>query len=64
MNRIVKVLMERDNMSQEDAQDLFNEALEELNNMMEGDYSLCDVEELIEDYFGLEPDYMFDFLPL
>ena len=57
MNQIVKILMERDGMSQEDAQQLFNDAKEVLDQLLaNGDtdaaYDIC------EEYFGLEPDYL------
>ena len=63
MNRIVQIIMKRDNMSQVDAEDLFIEAKHEAQNAVEqGD--LFAVEEIVSDYFGLEPDYVFDLIDL
>jgi hypothetical protein len=64
MNKIVEVLMERDNISQEEAEDLLNEAKEEAQNILEEDGSLEDIECILMDYFGLEPDYIFELIDL
>lgn len=51
MNRVVEILMRRDGMSKKEAEELVREcaeALEEGNN------------EAIQDYLGLEDDYIFD----
>ncbi len=50
-----QVIMRRDNMSSAEAEELINEAKEEL---AEGG----DPEEILAEYFGLEPDYIFDLL--
>jgi hypothetical protein len=64
MNKIVEILMERDDMSLEDAEDLLNEAKEEAQNYLDNDGSLDDIENVLKDYFGLEPDYIFDLIDL
>ena len=64
MNKIVEILMERDNMSQEEAEDLLNEAKEEAQNVLEEDGGLEDIEDILLDYFGLEPDYIFELIDL
>lgn len=64
MNTIVKILMERDNMSQEDAEDLLVEAKAEADYYLENDGDLDDIEFVLRDYFGLEPDYIFDLIDL
>lgn len=64
MNAIVKILMERDNMSQEEAEDLLNDARSEANSIIENDEGLDALEEVLSDYFGLEPDYIFDLIEL
>ena len=64
MNAIVKILMERDDMSQEDAEDLLNEAREEANNLLEQDAGILEIEDILYSYFGLEPDYIFDLIEL
>jgi hypothetical protein len=57
MNRIVQILMERDDMTEEEAQELFDEAKDDLNERLgrgEMPFDIC------EEYFGLEPDYLDD----
>ena len=54
MNKIVEILMERDGMSQEEAEALVKETRDEL--MMLDDPMEAD--EIVEDYLGLEPDYI------
>ena len=61
MNRIKKILMTRDKMTEEEAESLIFDAKEELNRLLElGDtiraYDIC------YDQFGLEPDYLDDLL--
>jgi hypothetical protein len=61
MNRIIEIIMKRDNMALEDAQCLFDDAKDEAEDVLsEGD--LERVEDIISDYFGLEPDYVFDLI--
>lgn len=57
MNRIVRILMTRDGMSLDEAKELLAEAREEVN--LHG----ADPEEVLKEYFCLEPDYFFDLLP-
>lgn len=64
MNTIVKILMKRDNMSQEEAEDLLDDAKDEAQSLLEEDGSLEDIECILMDYFGLEPDYIFDLIDL
>lgn len=61
MPNIKSILMNRDNMSSEqadeliaDAQDAFNECLEAGDQ--EAAYNIC------EEYFGLEPDYLHELM--
>lgn len=62
MNSVVKVLMNRDGMSQLGAENRFEEVKEMVNNEIEcgGDYD--EVEDIIAGELGLEMDYLFDFL--
>lgn len=62
MKRVVKILMERDGESREDAMELVNNFKEEMQQLIEDKGSLDDAEELLELHFGLEPDYLEDFL--
>ena len=58
INNIVKILMERDGMSEEHAIKLVNETRDEimmLDNPLEAD-------DVLMEYLGLEPDYLFDLL--
>lgn len=56
MNESLKqVIMRRDDVSSEEADVLINEAREAIN---EGE----DPEEVLAEFFGLEPDYIFDLL--
>ena len=64
MNEIVKILMERDDMSQEEAEDLLNDAKEEAKIVLEEGGSLGEIEDILKDYFSLEPDYIFDLIDL
>lgn len=55
-NPIIKCLMERDGYNLEDARELFEEA----QDCLEEDFS--NAEELLLEYFELEPDFIFDFV--
>jgi hypothetical protein len=61
MESVKEVLMRRDEMSSDDADDLIEEFKVELNRCVE-EGSLEEAYELIGDYFGLEPDYLDEFL--
>ena len=54
-NRLVSILMDRDGMERDDAEDLLRDARAAVE---EGE----DPEEILADWFGLEPDYVFDLL--
>ena len=59
MNDIIKVLMERDELSQQEATKQFNDAQDEFQERLgngENVYDFC------SEYFGLEPDYLMDLL--
>jgi hypothetical protein len=59
MNLVVKILMERGNMTEQEAIDLVRETKEELMN------SPCsDGADIIMDNLGLEPDYIMDILEI
>ena len=52
MNKIVEILMERDGITEEDARALIEETRDEI---------MCNPEnadEIIQDYLGLEPDFI------
>lgn len=58
MNRIVKILMERDGLTREEAEALMNETRDEI---MMADHPE-EVDDIIQNYLGLEPDYLMDLL--
>ena len=58
---IKQILMRRDGMSSIEADELIAEAQEQFNEYLENgevDYA----EEICMDYFGLEPDYLDEFI--
>lgn len=58
---LIKILMDRDGMTEEEATDLINEAREALMNYLdEGDLLAAD--DICQEYFGLEPDYIEDLM--
>jgi len=61
MKSILEVLVRRDNMSEEDAMELINEAKDELEMRLSGE-SNENAYEICMDYFGLEPDYIMELL--
>lgn len=61
MNIIVKILMERDGMSREEAQDLFDRLREEADIYIRNGDDLS-VEHILLDDLGLEIDHLPDFL--
>ena len=59
MDSIKEVLMRRDNMSEEEADELIEEAKEDLMKRLKaGEYP----DDICQDWFGLEPDYIFDLM--
>lgn len=59
MEKVVKILMSRDKISQKEAIDKINDFLSEAEEYVrEGDEEF--VEELLMDTLGLEPDYLLD----
>lgn len=60
-NEILRILMERDDMTEKEARELMSEVREMMDEAIaEGDYS--EAEAIFEEEFGLEPDYIFDLL--
>ena len=53
MSETMRILMERDGLTEEEAREQMNECREALNN---GDW------DAIGDYLGLEDDYIFDLI--
>lgn len=63
LRSIKEILMDRDGMAEDEAQDLIDDAQGEIIDLLDNDGSLCDAEQVIADYFGLEPDYLLELLP-
>jgi len=55
MRTIKEILVNRDGMSDEEADDMIEEALDELRLRLDDGDS---VDNFCEEFFGLEPDYM------
>lgn len=58
MNRVVQILMERDGISELDAELRLDGCREELD----GVYDYYEAEEIIQDWLGLEMDYLEDII--
>ena len=56
MNRVIDILMKRDDIEYEDARSLVKETKDEIIT------NPIDANEIIKDYLGLEPDYLEDIL--
>lgn len=55
MNRVVKILMERDDLTKDEALELINECKQELLTA-----DPWEADDIIMSTLGLEPDYLFD----
>lgn len=60
MNKVVKILMERDEIDQETAEALVRETRDEILNTE----NVFEADDIIRDYLELEPDYIFDILDM
>ena len=63
MNRVVKILMKRDDISEKEATEMVLETKEALEEAINSG-NLFEADEVIMNYLGLEPDYVFDILEL
>ena len=61
MKETVKVLMKRDGMTRKEAEEMVNNARYEINNMLE-EAEYDEIEDMLACDFGLEMDYIFDFI--
>ena len=61
-DRIVAILMERDESTEEEAREQVEEAVELINEILESGGSYEEAEEILLDDLGLEMDYIFDLL--
>jgi hypothetical protein len=60
--RIKKILMKRDGISEQEAEELIAETADSIEAVVMEGGSLCEAEDIVMDDLGLEPDYMEDFL--
>ena len=60
MNNTIKILMERDGMTYEEAKEAYEDTREEMLQSIEDGY--LDADEILADNLGLELDYIFDFI--
>lgn len=61
INRVVDILMRRDRMSRDEAEDLVNYVRELCEEAIQGG-DFFEVDDILADELGLEPDYIFDIL--
>ena len=61
MNEIIKILMSRDNLTYEEAKEMYEDTKAELIDAVDGTSGL-DPEEVLMGELGLEMDYIFDFI--
>jgi len=59
METIKEVLIRRDGMTSTEAEELINEAKEQLSYYLESG-QMIEAEHICSEYFGLEPDYIND----
>ena len=61
MNRIIEILMNRDDLTYEEAKEMYEDTKAELMDALDGTSGL-DPEEVLMSELGLEMDYIFDFI--
>lgn len=60
MNKIIKILMDRDDLTYEEAREIYEETQEQIYEALEnGD---CGIDDILLDNLCLEPDYIFDLI--
>lgn len=62
MNRVVKILMERDDMTEAEAKNRVKEGREEIYEAIHDEADPQEIEDLFCELFDLEPDYILDIL--
>lgn len=60
MNQVIKILMDRDGLTYEEAKEAYEDTREEMLQSIEDGY--LDADEILADNLGLELDYIFDFI--
>lgn len=59
-----EVLMRRDGLTNEEVDEVIEQALEDLRALFTKETGLDEVEFFMEEYFGLEPDYLEELLEM
>lgn len=62
MNRIEAILMKRDGLSELEAREVVNDAIAAIDEAIEYGAGIDEVEEIVRDNLGLEPDYLDEIL--
>jgi len=63
MEDIKQILMRRDGMSAEEADELIADARKDFNERITNeDYSVIGMDDFCTEWFGLEPDFLIEFL--
>lgn len=62
MREIVEILMRRDDLTENEAWNLVEECQEEIFYAIDNGESITEIENIIADYLGLEPDYIMYFI--
>jgi hypothetical protein len=62
LESIVEVLMRRDGVAEYEANAMVCEARAALREVIDNGGGILEAEEVVKDYFGLEPDYLMELL--
>lgn len=57
-NDLVKLIMQRDGVSENEARIVIDETAREINDAIAHEASYDEVTDILADYLGLEPDYL------
>ena len=60
MNKIVSILMTRDGISENEAQNMLDDCRSEIEDVLNMGGGYDEVEDIIKYFLGLEMDYLFD----
>ena len=61
-DKIIAILMERDELTEEEAREQVEDAVEAINDILENGGSYEEAEDVLLEDLGLEMDYIFDLL--
>lgn len=61
MNKVIEILMNRDNLTYDEAKEMYEDTKSELMDAIDGT-SCLSPEEVLAEELGLEMDYIFDFI--